>query len=68
MTLTTSLTKAQRAQENRAYVRRLLSMRQPAFAAALAAVERDFSRPACPCRQREMVAHRLSAALAIGRP
>jgi hypothetical protein len=67
MTLTAELTKAQRAQENRAYVRRLLSKRQPAFAAALAAAERDFSGPACPCRQREIIAHRLSAALAIGR-
>jgi hypothetical protein len=66
--LTTSLTKAQRAQENGAYVRRLLSTRQPAFAAALAAVERDLSRSACPCRQPEMIAHRLMTALAICRP
>ena len=57
-----------RAQENRAHVRRLLSTRQPAFAAALAAVERDFPPPACPCRQREMIAHRLSTALALSRP
>jgi hypothetical protein len=40
-------TKAQRAQENRAHVRRLLWQRQPAFAAALeaalVAVEEDFA-------------------------
>jgi hypothetical protein len=43
-------TKARRAQENRAYVRRLLWQRRPAFAAALEAalmaVEEDFSCPA----------------------
>jgi hypothetical protein len=38
----------ERAEENRAYVRRLLRERQPEFAAALAAVERSFSCPACP--------------------
>jgi hypothetical protein len=67
MTLTTSSTNPQRAQENSAYVRRLLSKRQPTFAAALAAAERDLPCPACPCRQREMIAHRLGAALAISR-
>jgi hypothetical protein len=54
MSPSTSLAKAQRAQENRAYVRRLLWQRQPAFAAALAAalvaVEEDFSCPACARR------------------
>jgi len=65
MTLTTSRAKAQRAQENRAHVRVLLWKRQPAFAAALAAAEQDLSCAACPCRQREMIAHRLSKALAI---
>jgi hypothetical protein len=68
MMLTKSLAKTQRAQENRAWVRRLLSTRQPTFAAALAAVERDFSLQACPCRQREMIEHWLSTALAISRP
>lgn len=43
----TSWTKARRAQENRAYVRGLLRQREPAFAAALAAAERDFVCPAC---------------------
>jgi len=38
----------ERAEENRVYVRRLLRERQPEFAAALAAVERSFSCPACP--------------------
>ena len=38
----------ERAEENRAYVRRLLWERQPEFAAALAAAERSFSCPACP--------------------
>lgn len=65
MTLTTSRAKAQRAQENRAHVRVLLWRRQPAFAAALAAAEQDLSCAACLCRQREMIAHRLSKALAI---
>jgi hypothetical protein len=37
----------ERAEENRAYVRRLLRERQPEFAAALAAVESSFSCPAC---------------------
>lgn len=69
MTLTTSRAKAQRARENRAHVRVLLWKRQPAFAAALAAAEQDLSCPACQCRQREMIAHRLSKlskALEIG--
>ena len=71
MTPTMSRAKAQRARENRAHVRVLLWKRQPAFAAALAAAlaaaERDLSCPACQCRQREMIAHRLSKASAIGR-
>jgi hypothetical protein len=54
----TSLTKAQRAQENRAYIRELLWKRQPVFAAALAAAEQDFSCSACPCKQREMIARK----------
>jgi hypothetical protein len=58
MTLTMSLTKAQRAQENKAYVRRLLWRRQPAFAAALAAAELAFSCRACPCEQT--IAYQLS--------
>ena len=44
-----SLVRAERAEENRAYVRMLLWQRQPAFAAALAAAERYFSCFACPC-------------------
>ena len=38
----------ERAEENRAYVRRLLWERQPEFDAALAAVERSFSCATCP--------------------
>jgi hypothetical protein len=34
--------KAERALKNRAYVRMLLRLRQPAFAAALASAEQDF--------------------------
>jgi hypothetical protein len=49
----TSLTKAQQAEENRAYVRRLLWQRQPAFAATLAAAEQYLSYVACPCRQQD---------------
>jgi hypothetical protein len=37
-----SLAKAERALENRAHVRMLLRLRQPAFAAALASAEQDF--------------------------
>ena len=37
----------ERAEENRAYVRRLLWERQPEFAAVLAAAERSFSCPVC---------------------
>ena len=44
-----SLVRAERAEENRAYVRKLLRQRQPAFAAALAAAEQYFSCLACPC-------------------
>jgi hypothetical protein len=62
MTLTTSSTEGQRARENRAYVRRLLSKRQPAFAAALTAAERDLCSPARPCEQQGMIAHRPSTA------
>src|SRR6476659_641955 len=43
-----SLRKAQRARENRAYVRMLLRQRQPAFAAALSAAEQYVSCPADP--------------------
>jgi len=39
---------SERAEENRAYVRRLLWEREPEFAAALAAVEHSFPCPACP--------------------
>jgi hypothetical protein len=46
----TSLTKAQRARENSAYVRALLWQRQPELAAALAAVEQYFSDPCCPAQ------------------
>ena len=46
MTLMTSCTKAQRAHENRAYVRELLWKREPAFAAELATAEQDFPCPA----------------------
>jgi hypothetical protein len=41
------MVKCEQAQENRAYVRRLLRERQPEFAAALASVERSFSCPGC---------------------
>lgn len=68
MTPTTSLTTAQRPQESRTYVHRLMAKRQPAFAAALAAAERDLCCPFWPCQQREMIAHRLITTLAIGRP
>jgi hypothetical protein len=44
----TSLTKAQRARENSAYVRTLLWQRQPELAAALAAPEQYFPGPCCP--------------------
>ena len=40
--------KAQRARENRAYVRMLLRQRQPAFAAALSSAEQYVSCPAAP--------------------
>src|ERR1700759_3093654 len=43
-----SLRKAQRARENRAYVRMLLRQRQPAFAAALSLAEQYVSCPAYP--------------------
>ena len=38
-----SRVKAQRARENSAHVRELLTQRQPEFAAALACAEQDFS-------------------------
>jgi hypothetical protein len=44
------LNRAQQADENRAYVRALLWKHQPEFAAALAAAEQSFSRPARRCR------------------
>jgi hypothetical protein len=50
---TTSRAKAQRAKENRSYVRELLRERQPAFAAILATAEADFSCPACCQEQPE---------------
>jgi hypothetical protein len=43
-----STVKSEQAEENSAYVRRLLRERQPEFAAALAAVEHSFSCPAGP--------------------
>ena len=43
-----SVIQSERAEENSAYVRRLLRERQPEFAAALASVEHSFSCPACP--------------------
>jgi hypothetical protein len=55
----TSWAKAHRTHENRAYVRRLLWKRDPAFAAALATAEQDFSCPTCPRKQQEMAVHRL---------
>ena len=42
-----SWVKAERALENRAHVRMLLRLRQPAFAAALASAEHDFSCSVC---------------------
>jgi hypothetical protein len=48
-----SILKSKRAEENRAYVRRLLWQRQPEFAAALASVERNFSCPAGPGQRRD---------------
>jgi hypothetical protein len=41
----TSLLKAERARQNRAYVRKLLQERQPEFAAALAAAKEQRSAP-----------------------
>jgi hypothetical protein len=52
------MSQSQRARENRAYVRELLCMREPAFAAVLAAAEQDFFCPACPHKQPETVMHR----------
>jgi hypothetical protein len=43
-----SIAQSERAEENRAYVRRLLWEREPEFAAALASAEHSFSCPACP--------------------
>ena len=48
---TRSAGSAERAREDRAHVRRLLSERQPEFAAVLAAVERDFCGQAESRRQ-----------------
>jgi hypothetical protein len=42
------IAQSERAEENSAYVRRLLWERQPGFAAALASVEHSFSCPAGP--------------------
>jgi len=44
---------SERAEENRAYVRRLLWEREPEFAAALASVEHSFSCPACVGEQNQ---------------
>jgi hypothetical protein len=46
-----SFVKAQRAEENRAYVRTLLWQRQPGFAAALASAEQHLSCAACQGRR-----------------
>jgi hypothetical protein len=48
-----SSVKAGRALENRAHVRMLLGLRQPAFAAALASAGQDFSCSACSGRRPE---------------
>jgi hypothetical protein len=48
-----SAVKAQRAEENKGYVRMLLRQRQPAFAAALASAERYFSCSVCPGRRQD---------------
>ena len=47
------LVNAERALENRAHVRMLLGLRQPAFAAALASAEQDFSCSVCSGRRPE---------------
>jgi hypothetical protein len=44
---------SERAEENCAYVRRLLRERQPEFAAALASVEHSFSCPAGPGKRNQ---------------
>jgi hypothetical protein len=66
-----SSVKAERALENRAHVRMLLRLRQPAFAAVLASAEQDFS---CfvrsgrrPERDSECPATRAADALTPGR-
>jgi hypothetical protein len=47
------LVNAERALDNRAHVRMLLRLRQPAFAAALASAEQDFSYSVCSGRRPE---------------
>ncbi len=42
---------SERAQQNIAYLRRLLRERQPEFASVLLALEREFSCPASRCEQ-----------------
>ena len=54
-----SLVKAERALENRAHVRMLLRLRQPAFAAALASAEQDVFT------DRRGVAHQTCACSAV---
>ena len=48
------LVNAGRALENRAHVRMLLRLRQPAFAAALASAEQDFFTDRRSCRPPDM--------------
>jgi hypothetical protein len=49
-----SSVKAERALENRAHVRMLLGVQQPAFAAALASAEQDFFTWPARCRPPDM--------------
>ena len=59
---------AERAVENRAHVRLLLSLRQPAFAAALASAGQDFSCSACSGRRPEDTAFDAALATNIRAP
>jgi WhiB family transcriptional regulator, redox-sensing transcriptional regulator len=63
----TSLVKARRAQENRAYVRKLLRQRQPGFAAALASAERQFSAAARDPRGQDGTVMSGTSPLALAR-
>jgi hypothetical protein len=47
------MAQSEQAEENSAYVRRLLGKRQPEFAAALASVEHSLSCPACPGKRNQ---------------